>query len=131
MRFIRKFKNNIQYLDLWEVFSKGTIKEKNYALQLLKQVYTEIYIQTFPIPSEQESFETWENSCFRAHKQKELDVQTFTIFGFDLDSKPILIAFIATSFYKKSATALIDYIVRLKNFRHILSKFPKKIYIKE
>lgn len=121
MRFVRKFKNNIECLNLWEVFSKGTLKEKTFALRLLKQAYDEIYIKTFPIPSEQESFDTWENSCFEMHKKKELDVQTFTIFGFDLASKPILIAFIATSFYKSSATGLIDYIVRLKDFRHILS----------
>lgn len=121
MNFIKSFKDNIEYIDLWDVFLSGNLKEQEFALKLLKKVYDEVYLKSFPITAEQENFNIWKNNRVRWRKYKDFYVQTFTIWGFNLRTDPIFIGFVATSFYKGTGIGLMDYVVRVKEFQNIIS----------
>lgn len=106
---------NFQYIDLYDVFSAGNRAEKEQGLFLLGKAYREIYLKMFPVPSEQEAFEDWCDNLENAGKNH--DVQSFSLYGFDLDRKnPKIVGLIVTSFYKGCACGLIDYLIREKAY---------------
>ena len=117
--------NNIQYVDLYEIFSEENESEKKYGLRLLEKAYETLYLKTFPVPSEQESFDDWRDNL--ENPKKNSDVQSFSLFGFDLDKKnPRIIGLIVTSFYKGCATGLVDYIIREKDYS---KELPAKVML--
>ena len=110
---------NVECVDLNEIFRNGSPKDKVRAGNLLKEAHQGIYQKTFPIPSEQEDLADWMDRLRTGDTPQEL--QVFSVFGKNLDSKdPEIMGMIVSSYYKGTGVGLINYVIREKEFREDL-----------
>ncbi|MDR1693809.1 MAG: hypothetical protein LBR70_01255 [Lactobacillaceae bacterium] len=110
----------IECVDLNDAFEKGGSKsDQQAAAKLLANVHAGIYNDAFPIPCEQESLEYWMGNLQAGREEGQ---QLLSVFGKDLDSQnPQIMGFICSRVLADSNCALVDYIIRVKEYDNTIS----------
>ena len=106
--------SDIEYVSFNDAFETGSPVDKRKAEKLLANIHGGLYNDTFPIPCEQESLDYWLNNL---RNGREKGQQLLTAFGRNLDSdNPEIMGFICCRVLADSNCALIDYVIRDKDY---------------
>ncbi|PZQ49162.1 MAG: hypothetical protein DI551_00480 [Micavibrio aeruginosavorus] len=103
---------DLKRLDFNIVYDQGASDLKERAGELLSKIHADFYCPYFPIESEREAVEDWQERLF-AGKNGQKVFQYFTAYGRGLEGDaPQVVGFTVSEYYAGTQTGLVNYTIR-------------------